>query len=144
MQRRTTLAALALTVAATTLLTTGCAFTPARQKTQVVLQVSDPDPAKWNLALNNARNAQTDLGKDNVDVEIVAYGPGIGMLKFDAPTANRVSDAIKSGVKIVACENTMTAQKLDKKEMNPNISYVPAGVVHIMQRQHQGWAYVRP
>jgi uncharacterized protein len=135
---------LSLALAGAVALTTGCAFTPARQKTQVVLQVSDPDPAKWNLALNNARNAQNDLGADKVDIEIVAYGPGIGMLRFDAATANRVSDAVKSGIKIVACENTMTAQKLNKSEMNPNISYVPAGVVHIMKRQHEGWAYVRP
>lgn len=135
---------LSLALAGAVALTTGCAFTPARQKTQVVLQVSDPDPAKWNLALNNARNAQNDLGADKVDIEIVAYGPGIGMLKIDAVTANRVSDAVKSGIQIVACENTMTAQKLNKAEMNPNISYVPAGVVHIMKRQHEGWAYVRP
>ena len=106
--------------------------------------VSDPDPAKWNLALNNARNAQVDLGADKVDIEIVAYGPGINMLKFDAVTANRVSEAVKNGVKIVACENTMTAQKIVKADMHPSVSYVPAGVVHIMQRQHQGWAYVRP
>ncbi|MDM7941676.1 MAG: DsrE family protein [Hydrogenophaga sp.] len=142
MKRRTLVLALAL--GSSTLLGAGCAYTPARQKTQVVLQVSDPDPAKWNLALNNARNAQADLGADKVDIEIVAYGPGINMLRFDAVTANRVSDAVKSGVKIVACENTMTAQKIVKADMNPSITYVPAGVVHIMQRQHQGWAYVRP
>ncbi len=142
MKRRTL--ALALALGATALLGTGCAYTPARQKTQVVLQVSDPDPAKWNLALNNARNAQVDLGADKVDIEIVAYGPGINMLKFDSVTANRVSEAVKNGVKIVACENTMTAQKIVKADMNPAVSYVPAGVVHIMQRQHQGWAYVRP
>ena len=142
MKRRTL--ALALAFGSTALLGTGSAYTHARQKTQVVLQVSDPDPAKWNLALNNARNAQVDLGADKVDIEIVAYGPGINMLKFDAVTANRVSEAVKNGVKIVACENTMTAQKIVKADMNPAVSYVPAGVVHIMQRQHQGWAYVRP
>lgn len=142
MKRRTLALALALGSAA--LLTTGCAYTPARQKTQVVLQVSDSDPAKWNLALNNARNAQVDLGADKVDIEIVAYGPGINMLKFDAVTANRVGEAVKNGVKIVACENTMTAQKIVKADMHPAVTYVPAGVVHIMQRQHQGWAYVRP
>ena len=47
-----------------------------RKRNRVVIQVSDADPAKWNLALNNARNMQTDLGAANVDIEIVAYGPG--------------------------------------------------------------------
>jgi uncharacterized protein len=111
---------------------------------RMVIQVSDGDPKKWNLALNNARNAFKDLGKDNVQIEIVAYGPGIGMLKMDAVTAGRVEEAIKSGISIVACENTMTAQKLVKDDMNESISYVPAGVVQLMRRQQDGWAYIRP
>jgi intracellular sulfur oxidation DsrE/DsrF family protein len=124
-------------------------FTPssalASERARIVLQVSDDDPKKWNLTLNNARNAQQDLGgAKNVDIEIVAYGPGINMLKMDAVTANRVSDAIKTGISIVACENTMGAQKLDKSEMNSSISYVPAGVIQLMRRQQQGWAYIRP
>jgi hypothetical protein len=52
----------------------------------IVIQVSDNDPAKWNLALNNAKNLQDDVGAANVDIEIVAYGPGIGMLKLESPT----------------------------------------------------------
>ncbi len=111
---------------------------------RMVIQVSDGDPKKWDLALNNARNAFKDLGKDNVQIEIVAYGPGIGMLKMDAVTAGRVEEAIKSGISIVACENTMTAQKLVKDDMNESISYVPAGVVQLMRRQQDGWAYIRP
>ncbi|MEO7480495.1 MAG: hypothetical protein ABIT70_07765, partial [Sulfuriferula sp.] len=52
-----------------------------RQK--VVIQVSDNDPKKWNLALNNAENVQEDIGKNKVDIEIVAYGPGLPILKLD-------------------------------------------------------------
>ena len=116
----------------------------AQQKAKIVLQVSDNDPAKWNLALNNARNAQDDLGKDNIDIEIVVYGPGIHMLRMDATTATRVTQAIQSGISIVACENTMTAQKINKADMHDAISYVPAGVIQLMKRQQQGWAYIRP
>ena len=88
---------------------------PARSK--VVLQMSDGDAAKWNLALNNAKNLQTDLGAANVDIEIVAYGPGIGMLKADSVVGTRVDEALASGVKVVACENTMRGQKLTKSDM---------------------------
>jgi len=111
---------------------------------KVVIQVSDNDPAKWNLALNNARNLQADLGQKNVEIEIVAYGPGIGMLKSESVVGNRIDEALKSGVKVVACENTMRGQKLVKDDMLPGIDYVGAGVVEIMQKQQQGWAYLRP
>ena len=65
-------------------------------RAKVVFQVSDNDPAKWNLALNNARNVQQDLGAENVDLEVVVYGPGIGMLKKDSAVGKRVADALQS------------------------------------------------
>ena len=116
----------------------------AARPTRVVVQVSEADPARWNLVLNNVKNLQDELGADKVAVEIVAYGPGIGMLKFDAPTNSRVSDAIKSGVAVQACENTMHNQKLVRADMLPGVGYVPAGVVQIIRRQQEGWAYLRP
>ena len=120
------------------------AQTAPAAKSRLVLQVSDADPAKWALALNNAKNVQQELGAGKVDIEIVAYGPGIGMLKAEAPTANRISEATQAGIKVVACENTMTVQKLTKADMHAAISYAPSGVVEIMSRQSEGYAYVRP
>jgi intracellular sulfur oxidation DsrE/DsrF family protein len=114
-------------------------------KAKAVFQVSDNDPQKWNLALNNARNVQDDYGgPEAVDLEIVVYGPGIGMLKAGSPVAERVADAVKSGVKVVACENTMKAQKLVYADMLPTVGFVPAGVVELMKKQQQGYAYIRP
>jgi len=120
------------------------AGTKAAPRAQVVIQMSDADPAKWNLALNNARNLQTDVGAANIDVELVAYGPGIGMLKADSVVANRVEEALGAGVKVVACENTMRGQKLTRDDMLPKVDYVAAGVVELMRKQQQGWAYIRP
>jgi intracellular sulfur oxidation DsrE/DsrF family protein len=114
------------------------------KKTHVVVQVSEADPARWNLALNNVRNLQEDLGAASVDIEVVAYGPGIGMLKLDAVTNSRISEAVKAGVQVSACENTMRGQKLARADMHPNVSYVPAGVTEIVRRQQEGWAYLRP
>lgn len=113
-------------------------------KNKVVFQMSDNDPMRWNLALNNMRNLQIDLGDDDVELELVAYGPGIGMLKGDSPVAKRISEALKTGAKIVACENTMKGQKLVYADMLPDIGYVPSGVVELMRKQQQGYAYIRP
>lgn len=111
---------------------------------RMVIQMSDSDPQKWNLALNNAHNALDELGPNALQLEIVAYGPGIGMLKADSPVAQRVADALGHNVRIVACENTMWAQKLTKPDMLPGIGYVSSGVVELVLRQQSGWAYIRP
>ncbi|MGV8933893.1 MAG: DsrE family protein [Gallionellaceae bacterium] len=117
----------------------------AADKEKVVFQVSDNDPAKWNLALNNAKNVQQSLGGvDKSEVEIVAYGPGINMLKSDSAVGNRVEEAKKAGVSVVACQNTMKGMKLTDADMLPNTSYVPAGVVELMHKQKEGYAYIRP
>ncbi len=113
-------------------------------KEKLVIQVSDADTGKWNLALNNAKNVQQSYGADKVDIEIVTYGPGIGMLKMDSVLANRIEESKKSGIAIVACQNTMKNMKLTEDDMLPNTSYVPSGVVELMKKQQQGYAYIRP
>ena len=119
-------------------------FAQGASKHRALIQVSDNDAQKWNLALNNARNTQDDLNADAIDLEIVVYGPGIGMLKAGSPVAPRIASAMKSGIRVLACENTMTNQKLAKSDMLPDLGYVPAGVTQLMKRQQQGWAYLRP
>ena len=136
MKRRALLALLSL------LLALPAAAQTAKQR--VIFQVSDNDPAKWNLALNNARNVQQDLGKGNVEIEIVAYGPGLSMLKAESPVASRLAAALDASVGLLACENTMQNTKVSKGDMYGGIGYVQAGVTHIMKRQQEGWAYIRP
>ncbi len=116
----------------------------AAAKKKLVIQVSDADPKKWALALNNAANVQEDLGKENVDVELVAYGPGLGMLKLESEVGGRVKGALENGVKVVACENTMQKQKLTQADMLPNLGYAKAGVVELMNKQAEGYSYIRP
>jgi hypothetical protein len=111
---------------------------------RVVVQVSSDQTRQWTLALDNARNAQKDVGAANIEIEIVAYGPGLGMLRDDSLLASRVQEALAAGIRIVACRNTMKAQHLTEAEMAPGIDYAQAGVVEIIRRQMEGYAYLRP
>ena len=113
-------------------------------KEKLVMQVSEGDAGKWNLALNNAKNVQQAYGAENIDIEIVTYGPGINMLKADSAVASRIAEAKQTGITIVACQNTMNFMKLTKDDMLPNTSYVPSGAVEIIKKQRDGYAYIRP
>jgi len=66
------------------------------------------------------------------------------MLKMDSVVANRIDESKKSGIAIVACQNTMKAMKLTDADMLVNTSYVPSGVVEIIKKQQHGYAYIRP
>jgi intracellular sulfur oxidation DsrE/DsrF family protein len=142
--RKTSIYAVAMLTVLSAVALLPAAGVAADAKQKVIFQVSDNDPAKWNLALNNVKNIQHDVGKDNVEIEVVAYGPGLNMLKLDSVVSARVGDALGQGVKIMACENTMTNTKVGKADMLPDIGYVKAGVVELMVKQQQGWSYIRP
>jgi intracellular sulfur oxidation DsrE/DsrF family protein len=123
---------------------------------RLAIQVDQNDPATMNLALNNAKNVleyYRDKG-ENVDVEIVAYGPGLNMLRADtSPVKDRIAHMATSEAtfpsKIVysACNNTLKG--MEKREghpitLIPQARIVPSGVVRIVQLEEQGWSYVKP
>ena len=116
----------------------------ASETYKVVYHVTIDDPRMWNQSLNNIRQLQKVLGKNNVEVELVVNGWGIGMLKIESEVGNRVNEAVANGVKVVACEATMADRKLTKDDMLKSISYVPGGVIEAIQKQKAGWAYLKP
>ena len=112
-----------------------------------VLQVSEDDPARWTLAMNNALNLQQHYGPDKVDVVIVAYGPGLKMLLKNAKDAKRVDSLAAAGVEFDACHNTMMGMKKKTGKMPVLVGsakVVPGGVVRIGELQGKGYAYIKP
>jgi intracellular sulfur oxidation DsrE/DsrF family protein len=66
------------------------------------------------------------------------------MLRRESKVDSRLAEALGHNVGLIACENTMVNTKTAKADMYGGISYVPAGVTHLMKRQREGWAYIRP
>ena len=120
----------------------------------IAIQVDQNDPQVMNLALGNANNVIEYYRAKNeeVDIDIVAYGPGLHMLRADtSPVQDRVKrlkDMIFPGkIQFSACNNTR--QGMEKAEghpiaLLPDATVVPSGVVHLSELQEQGWSYVRP
>jgi uncharacterized protein len=126
----------------------------AHQSHRLVIQVDQNDPAVMNLALNNATNVidyYRAKGED-VDVDVVTYGPGLHMLRADtSPVQDRIKRlkdyAFPSKVQFSACNNTK--EGMEKKEGHPiavvsEAVVVPSGVVRLMELQEAGWSYLRP
>jgi intracellular sulfur oxidation DsrE/DsrF family protein len=121
---------------------------------RVAIQVDQNDPQVMNLALNNATNViEHYRGKsEDVEVDIVTYGPGLHMLRADtSPVQDRIKRlkelAFPGKIQFSACNNTK--QGMEKAEGHaisvlPDATIVPSGVVRLMELQEQGWSYVRP
>ena len=113
-------------------------------KYRVVLSVSEDSVEKIQLAINNAHNLQKELGRQNVEVSIVTFGPGVRNLIYYTPLNKVISHAVTRGVRIVACENSMKTIKLRSVDMNKSVDYVPSGVTEITMKQAEGWQYIKP
>jgi len=114
---------------------------------KVVLQISDVDPAKQTLVLNVANNLIKYYGPDQVDIEVVAFGPGLRLLFADNANAPRVDSLSAEGVRFAACGNTLKAvtKKLGHEPpLNAHATKVPAGIVRILELTKQGFTLVRP
>jgi intracellular sulfur oxidation DsrE/DsrF family protein len=121
---------------------------------RIAIQVDQNDPQVMNLALNNATNVieYYRARNEDVDVDIVTYGPGLHMLRADtSPVQDRIKRlkdmAFPGKIQFSACNNTK--QGMEKTEGHaisilPDATIVPSGVVRLMELQEQGWSYVRP
>jgi intracellular sulfur oxidation DsrE/DsrF family protein len=121
---------------------------------RLILQVNTNEPAVMNLALNNAANAEQHYKSigERVQIEIVAFGPGLNMLRDDtSPVKDRLKRlkelAFPGKVQFSACNNTRQGMEKTEGKSVPIVSdatIVPSGVVRLMELQEQGWSYVRP
>jgi len=121
---------------------------------RVSIQVDQNDPQVMNLALNNATNIieYYRAKNEDVDVDLVTFGPGLHMLRDDtSPVKDRIKRlkelAFPGKIQFSACNNTkQNMEKAEGKAVSiiSDATLVPSGVVRLMELQEQGWSYVRP
>jgi intracellular sulfur oxidation DsrE/DsrF family protein len=125
---------------------------PRTKDHALILQVNTNDPAAMNLALNNAMNVTQyykNVG-EKVKIEVIAFGPGLHMLREDtSPVKARIETMALSTpeVSFKACGNTQeNMSKAEHREIPiiPQAQVVNSGVVRVMQREEEGWSYVKP
>jgi intracellular sulfur oxidation DsrE/DsrF family protein len=114
----------------------------------VVLQLSDAGTDRQARVLSVANNLIKHYGgPDFVDIEIVAFGPGITLLYADNENLERISSLSANGVRFVGCMNTLDTieRKTGKRpKLNPLTIPVQTGVAHLIDRAEQGFVIIQP
>ncbi len=109
----------------------------------VVFHLNEADPVKHQMVIRNMRNVKQEM--PDLFVELVVHGPGINLAVVDKSTLfEEVKDLLAHGVRIAVCQNTMTAQHITPEQLLPGMTVVPAGIAEIIQRQQEGFSYVKP
>jgi len=114
---------------------------------RIVVQVNEDNPQLWNLMLNNIANLIGAMGKEHVDIKVIAYGPGINMFKTGSNVVERLDSLKKfagSSVGYTVCSNTMKAMKVERQDIVPLVDDFYPGIVRVVELQEQGYVYLRP
>ena len=112
----------------------------------LVLQLSDRAPDKQALVISVAYNLLKAYSPDRIAIEVVAFGPGIDLLRVESPNRARVDSLIAQGVQFDICMNTVDTLEREGKHVhiNPKAVKVQVGVERILQLAEKGYTLVRP
>jgi uncharacterized protein len=114
---------------------------------RIVLQLSDNDPKKEGLVLSVANNLIKAYDPDKIAVEVVAFGPGIDLLRVENANRTRVESLIAQGVKFDVCVNTLDTVEREtgkRPAVIPSAIPVQVGVGQILSLTENGYTLVRP
>ena len=115
---------------------------------RIVVQVNEDNPQLWNLTLNNIANLIGAMGKEHVDIKVIAYGRGINMFRKDRSNVLERLDGLKksagSSVGYTVCSNTMKAMQVERQDIVPLVDDFYPGIVRVVELQEQGYVYLRP
>lgn len=114
---------------------------------RLALQLSDAEPEKQGLVLSVAFNVLKAYGPDRVAIEVVAFGPGIVLLRQDNPRRPLIESLMAQNVVFDVCMNSVeTAERATGTQypLHPQARKVAMGVPHILSLTESGYTLVRP
>lgn len=112
-------------------------------KHKVVFQFNSDSVIEQNALLTYVNNVKKHWNQD-VTIHVVVHGPGIGMVqKSKTMVEEPLKAAMSKGIKFFACNNTLIARKVEKQDIVGDVVFVPSGVVEIIEKQEQGWSYIK-
>ncbi|MCS6968385.1 MAG: DsrE family protein [Cytophagales bacterium] len=112
------------------------------KKHRVVMQFTNADTAAHRALINQVRNLLEGFGEENLELEIVCHNRGMDVLLKDNPYAPKVMELQRKGVKFLACRQTMIQRNIKDEDIIP-CPIVPRGLVWIIERQENGFTYVK-
>jgi intracellular sulfur oxidation DsrE/DsrF family protein len=114
---------------------------------RIALQLSDDDAKKQGLVISIAYNLLKFYDPDKVAIEVVAFGPGIDLLRPDNANRKLVESLVAQGVRFDVCLNTVDTIEREtghRPEIIPAATPVQVGVGQILSLTENGYTLVRP
>ena len=111
---------------------------------RIVFEVTTEAEAQWEAILNNVENVQKAFGKESTQIEVVAHGKGLGLLRTtNIGLKERIASIASGPARFAACENTMRRMQVKKEDLLPEAGTVDSGIAEVVRKQEEGWSYIK-
>ncbi|MGM0405807.1 MAG: DsrE family protein [Thermoplasmatota archaeon] len=95
-----------------------------------------------NEVLANIRNLKKDM--DDVEAELLVNGMAVRDFVQNSNYEGRVKTMVGNGIVVKVCSNSLKGLRIEEEELIEGIEVVPAGVTELVEKQNEGWAYIKP
>ena len=109
---------------------------------RIVFQVASADTLEHKMLMRQLNNALATA--PDASIEVVCHGPGLDMILGDRTIVHKAISALKErGIQFLACENSLKERKIARDLVIAEAGSVPAAIIHIVERQVEGWSYIK-
>lgn len=109
---------------------------------KIIFQLSTADTLAHKALMKQLKNIHSV--SPHTEMEVVCHGPGLDMLRMDKSVViSGIKTAVEKGVKFQACEFSLKERNVEKSAIVPIAGFVPAGIIHIVSKQEEGWTYIK-
>lgn len=113
---------------------------------QIIMKLNNKDIHYANHMLGTIYNILKEYPSDSLKVVVIAYGPGMRVLKkdYDKHTLDRIRSLMNYDVEFIGCINTMQTMGWKKSDFIGSIHFVQAGIVEVIERLAHGYIDATP
>lgn len=102
---------------------------------------------KWGLLLKNVNNLLQAIDIEKSSIEVLANAEAVKF--YDLGTALNsditvMKELNNKKVKFVACNNALNSYGMKKEDLIDFVDIVPVGVLELINKQKENYAYIKP
>ncbi|SHG19137.1 hypothetical protein SAMN02745753_03436 [Marinomonas polaris DSM 16579] len=124
------------------------------QSVKVVFHIDEVE--KWSLLLANVRNLVkvVDVAASKIVVLVnskavtIFDGKIVDELSFDRKAQPNHTDAIQElaelGIEFTVCQNSINGLSISVESLPESVKIVPVGVLELIEKQADSFAYIKP
>lgn len=113
---------------------------------RAVFHTNSHDLSVFSRGLSNVVNLLKAIRGEHYDLVLLFNGPGVKLLcRQDCGDHTEVIQTLQQArVSFKVCQNSLNMFGLTAEELVAGCEIVPAGIVALIELQHNGYAYIKP